>query len=344
MRSIMSRASSLRPWIGLVSSVLFVYMAARTVRWDRTAEALHAADWRLVAAGAAALVATFVVFAARWSVLLSGNARLPIRVTFSYVMIGYLANTVLPLRLGDLARASLLGRRHGIGIASALGSILLERVLDLLVLLLLIGGLAFVVDVPPLVRAGIATMAAGALGGLAFLVSLAVWRERLTGLAARLPFAAARRPIEQLLGLAARFAGGLKVLRDRRRLAQVLALSALAWAIAGGGTFLWLVAFDMPAPWYAALFVLAVVNLGGAIPSSPGAIGVYHFLAVLALSVWVPDSSAALAYAIATHGVNLALNVLIGAICLAREGMALRSLAVLPRYGSAAPTSGAAPV
>ncbi|HEY3016687.1 MAG TPA: lysylphosphatidylglycerol synthase transmembrane domain-containing protein [Nocardioides sp.] len=334
----------LRVGLGLLSSGLFVYLAVRSVDWARTAASLRDADWLLVAAGAVALVATFGVFAARWSVLLSGTARLPLRDTFSYVMIGYLANTVLPLRLGDVARATLLGRRHGLESASVLGSILLERVLDLLSLLLLILALSFVVDVPPLVRAGMTMLGGGTLAALIGMAALAMARDRLTGLAERLPRAVPRRPVERMLGLVDQFARGLTVLRDGRQLGQSLALSGLAWAVAGAGMYCWVEAFRLPVPWYAGLFVLAVINLGGSIPSSPGGIGVYHFMAVLALSVWVPDTSAALGFAIGTHGVNLLLNVAIGALCLAKEGLAFRSLTVLPNYRSVAPRSGAAPV
>jgi hypothetical protein len=89
----------------------------------------------------------------------------------------------------------------------------------------------------------------------------------------------------------------------------------------------YIAAFHLHAPWYAGFFVLTVTNLGSAIPSSPGFIGVYHYLAVLALSVWIPDKSEALGYAIGTHGINVLTNILIGCTCLAREGIALQSIA-----------------
>jgi uncharacterized protein (TIRG00374 family) len=329
--------------LGFGVSGIFLALIARTVDWDGTAAALWQADWRLVGAGAGALVATLVIFSVRWQVLLSGTARLPLGATFSYLMIGYLANTVLPLRLGDLARAGLAGRRHAIDPPRVFGSILLERVLDLLILLALILGLSLVIDVPTVIRAGMTVLAAAGLGGLAFLAVLAAARDRLPGLAALLPGFVPRAPVDQLLGLTARFAGGLRTLRSARQLGEGLALSGLAWALAGLGTYLWVQAFHLSVPWYAGLFLLAVINLGGAIPSSPGAVGVYHYLAVLALSVWVTDQGAALADAIGTHGVNIVLNVLIGCACLAREGLAIRTVAGLSPYRSEAPRSGAAP-
>jgi uncharacterized protein (TIRG00374 family) len=275
--------------------------------------------------------------------LLSGTARLPLRDTFSYLMIGYLANTVLPLRLGDVARAGLTGRRHGVEAPRVFGSILLERVLDLVVLLVLILALSSAIDVPPTVRAGVALFAGGTLAALATLAGLALASGRLAGLAAARPPFVPRAPFERLLGLVVQLAGGLRTLRSGRQLGQALALSGLAWSLAGLGTLCWVRAFHLDAPWYAGLFVLAVINLGGAIPSSPGAIGVYHYLAVLALSVWVTDQDAALAYAVGTHAVNVLLNLLIGWGCLAREGLALGSIAVASPYRPVAASSRTSP-
>lgn len=317
---------SLRFWLGLAVSAVFLILAVRQVDWARTITTLRAADLRLIGLGTALLLGTFGVFAVRWKVLLSTSARLPVKETFSYIMIGYLANTVLPLRLGDVARATLMGRQHGISASLVFGSVLLERVLDVLTVLVLILSLSVVIEIPAIVQAGMTTFAGGTLAALAVLFVLAFNEHRLPSLAMRLPGFIPHALVERLAGLVARFAGGLHTLRDGRQLGQVLILSGLAWVVAGAGTMFWVKAFHLPAPWYAGFFVLAVVNLGGAIPSSPGAVGVYHYLAVLALSVWVPDRSAVLGYAFGTHGVIMLVNILVGSWCLVGKGIPLQSI------------------
>ncbi len=317
-------------WLGLAISAVFLFLAARQVDWARTATTLRSADLALTLLGVALLLATFVVFAFRWRLLLASAARLSPRDTFSYIMIGYLANTVLPMRLGEVARATLLGRRYGVSASLVFGSILLERTLDVLVLLAQVLVLSLLITIPPLVRASVTLFAGGALALVAVLFVLAGNEERLPCVAAALPGFIPRSIVQRLVGLVARFAGGLRTLRDGWRLAQVLVLSGLAWVLASLGTVVWIAAFHLATPWYAGFFVLGVVNLGGAIPSSPGAIGVYHYLAVLALSVWVRDESAALAYAIGTHGVNMVVNIVLGVGCLVREGVTLQALNVGP--------------
>jgi uncharacterized protein (TIRG00374 family) len=322
--------------LGLLSSVVFLALAMQQVDWHRTAATFQEVDWLLVCLGILAAVATIVTFAFRWRLLLSNTAQLSVNDTFSYITIGYLANIIFPLRLGELARAMLLGKRHGISASLVFGSVVLERTLDLLTVLILALGISFVMEIPPIIRAGMMILAGTGfvvLGALLLLSRSGNCILRwLAGLSALAPALVAQR-----IGmLVERFGEGLAALRHGRELGLVLGLSALAWVIAGAATASYIAAFHLHAPWYAGFFVLTVTNLGSAIPSSPGFLGVYHYLAVLALSVWVPDRSEALAYAIGTHGISVLINILLGCACLAREGIAFRSIAVINSVGATA--------
>ena len=80
-----------------------------------------------------------------------------------------------------------------------------------------------------------------------------------------------------------------------------------------------MLASQLRLPWYAALLVMAVVNLGSAIPSSPGSIGVVHFLAVLAISPWPIDQEVAVGFSIVFHAVPFLMTVGLGGACLWKE-------------------------
>jgi uncharacterized protein (TIRG00374 family) len=131
--------------------------------------------------GMGGIVATYVVFAVRWRVLLSNTARVPVQHTFAYIMIGYLANAALPLRLGEVARAVLLGKRHGISASLVFGSVVLEQSLDVFVVLLLALGVSWLRDMPPVVRTGIGAFAGIGLMTLVSLVLLACTGTRFFG-------------------------------------------------------------------------------------------------------------------------------------------------------------------
>ena len=312
--------------LGLACSAGFLWLAIRNIHWPDVWAAWQQARWDLLVLGTLMLVGCWGLSSVGWRLLLSPAPGLRVRDTFAYICIGFLANTVLPFRLGELARATLMGRKQGLGIGRALGSIALGRVFDLLTLIGIILVVALAMDIPPVIQTALASMAIGGLGALLFLVFLAFHQERLPRFTAVLTRIMPRRLAEKIMTLIQGFSSGANVLRRPGHLLSVLALCALGGSLAGTTVWIWTRAFQLSVPWHGVFFVLVVVNLGSAIPSSPGYIGVYHYLAVLALSPWVPNRNAALAYAIGTHALNMLANVGLGSWFLAREGLSLKSL------------------
>lgn len=315
-----------RLWIGLLVSTLFLILVLRNIQWQDVWSAWMQARWGLLVLGTLALVAGWGVAAVRWRILLAPAPNLRVRDTFAFICIGFLANTVLPFRLGELARATLLGRKKQLGISRVLGSIALERVLDLLAMIGMILLLALVMELPPAVQTAVVTLSAGGLGALLVLVVLAFHQERWQRMTPILARIMPHRLADKITTLIGNFSSGAGVLRKPGALMAAGGLSLMIWSIAGSAAWLWIRAFQLPVPWYGAFFVLIMVNLSSAIPSSPGYVGVYHYAAVLALSVWVPDRSVALAYAFGSHALNMLANVSLGAWFLAQEGLSLNSL------------------
>lgn len=321
----MSRMS-VKSGVGIALSIAFLWLALRKVEWSSVVTSWHGARVDLLLLGTGLLICSWFVAAIRWRILLTSVPHLRVRETFAYISIGYLANTVLPLRLGDLARASLIGKKKNAGISRALGSIAIERMMDVLMLVALTLCLMRVLTIPPPIQAGLTTMVAIGLVGLVGLMTLSVNRNRLTWLATLLTKVMPHRLAERIMTVLGNFSSGADVLQRPSGFLSVTLLTALLWLITGLATLAWVMAFHLNVPWYAGFFVLVMVNLGSAIPSSPGYIGVYHYLAVLALSLWTPDKNAALAYAIGTHALNMIANVGLGSFYLSREGLSLRSL------------------
>lgn len=272
------------------------------------------------------MVFAWLIAAVRWRILLSPTLGLRIRDTFAYITIGYLANTVLPLRLGDLARATLIGRNKSLGISRSLGSMAFERVLDLLTLLAFTFALSLLMELPPIIQTGVASMTGLAFGALLLLVVMALSKKKLDLFTRLMVRCIPRHFAGSVTTLVTNFVSGVDIVNRPRRLISVIVLSVMVWGCAGLATWAWVAAFRLDVPWFAPFFVLVVINLGSAIPSSPGYIGVYHYLAVLALSVFGIERSPALAYAIGTHALNMIANVSLGAFFLSSQGVSLREL------------------
>jgi uncharacterized protein (TIRG00374 family) len=323
-------------WLGMACSAVFVFLTFRNVHWSELGEALLAVDWALLSAAIGLLIVNLVARGFRWRALLAPLGPVKPSVTFAYINIGYLGNAVLPLRAGEIIRVVLLARKVRFSKSAVLATVVVERVLDVLSLVTLTLLLMLVMPIPPLVKKS--ALAAAGLAGLA-VVGLWWAHGRASGIAAQDPGAPpgfdriSRLAGDRLGPLIARvgelgrsFTGGLAALRSPRLSGLAIGNSALAWALSLGSTWLILRACHVEVPWTAALMVIVVINFGVAIPSSPGFIGVMHFLAVVALEPWEVERSVALGFAVVFHATAFLVSTALGAACLAYEGVEVGSL------------------
>lgn len=313
--------------IGIFISAFFLWVAFRQVSdVSHVADALAGARLIWLLPGVALYVAGLWLRALRWRILLLPVQRLPTSSLFGVLSIGFLVNNVLPARLGEIARAILVGRRHGVSRSAALATVVVERIFDGVVMLLFLGSatavaggrvasdwLALLVPVTALGFGG---------AGLALAV-LALAPSFALGVAARLlaPFPARAR--DAALQVAQKFIVGLGVLQDLRLAAAVLATSILAWVLEAGVYVVVGQAFDLTSDPAAFLLALAVANLGTMIPSSPGYVGTFDALVARALAVFQVPGAVALAYALLVHAAIWLPPTLIGLFYLWRYNLSL---------------------
>ena len=312
-----------RHWIGLAATLLFLFLLVRGLDPDLVVQAWREADYRLAVPALAFFFVGVWFRALRWRLILGSTAIVPTGRLFGFLAIGYLANNVLPVRLGDLARAYLLGRETGVSKALILGTIFVERLSDVFALLMFI--LIAALLVPLEGRAAeldwvIQTLRVGAgIFVLAFLtvVILSLSRRRTLALLAIALGVVPARFHKSILGLADSFLNGLASVRGLGQLAGVGLLSLAAWLAEAAMYFTMLVAFfGLSFPFYVALLTTATANLGLAVPSSPGGIGPFEFVAAQTLRIFGADLSRAAVYAVALHLVLLVPVSLLGLIYL----------------------------
>jgi hypothetical protein len=316
-------------WVGILSSFLFLWLAMRQVSWPDVVAEVQVAEWRLVLLGSVLIVSTWAIFAVRWQVLLSPLVSAGWLDAFSCIMVGYLGNALLPLRLGDIARIGLTSRNTGVNIGFTSAAAAVERLLDVVTLAALAGPLMFLIPIPGAIGRGVqlATLAASGL-----FVLLAILAHSGGAVARSQSLLSSHLPEKLsglLFGMLHRFIQGLQMSGSSRKLLKASLLSLLSWGVATLSIWCYLQAFQLSVPWQAGALVLVATNLGGAIPSSPGAVGVYEFLAILALSIWLPNRDAAFGFAATVHTINLGLGIVLGLIALWRQGIQLSTLATL---------------
>jgi len=313
-------------WLGLGISLVCLVLVSRGVDFQELTAALRAAEYVWLVPAAGLFVASLVVRAVRWQGLFFPQTGLNFATLFHVLNISYLINNIIPARAGDLIRAGLISTREPVSASRALATVVVERVLDGLTLVVMLALLLPLFPVPAWVArigqvAGV-SMAAAGIGLMVLSTQRARtvrWSHAVLG---RVPHLDGLRWAERVGGLV----DGLGALRSPTALGQAGAWSVVVWLLSGAAYYFVLRAFDLNLPVTAGMFVLAVTALVSIVPATPGYIGVFDYTAVLALSVFGVERSLALSCAIVLHAVSYVTFSGMGLISLVRESLSFSAV------------------
>ena len=305
------------------------------------------ADPFLLAYAVIVTALTYAVRAWRWQMLLAPIGPTRFAVAFETTVIGFAANSLIPGRVGEVLRPYLLARRESLNATSAFATIILERVLDLVTVLLLFA--VFVFGVGPgvisgdpaqlaLVKLGGGIAAASAVAGLVVLFALGGHPERL----GRMALGVERLLPARLAGVVARFvetfAQGLAVMRDPVRLVTALALSFPMWMSIAAGIWLTSQAFHITFPYTGSFLVMTVLVVGVAAPT-PGGVGGFHAAYQFAVTQFFAASTdRAIGAAIVLHAASFVPVTLLGLLFMTREGLTFGSARRIAKEGGTGAT------
>jgi uncharacterized protein (TIRG00374 family) len=310
------RGALVRAVVGIAISVVAVALVIRSVDVGATLHALGQADLRWVALAAMLSTTDLAFRGLRWQRLIRPIAPVRFLPMLGYLAIGYAANNVLPARLGELVRSHYLGDREGISRAAALGTVVVERVVDLVAVVAIASVALLVLSVRGVLVSAVFIGAAVA-GLLLAAVALAIVAHRLPGID-RLASLVERWPAIRELGRSLQ--GGLGVVSRPRTLVEALLASIAAWtcsilAVAAVGQ-----ALGVELSIGQAALITSGVALAGAVPAAPSSIGTFEGAAVLAGTTIGLSGETALAIGLLNHALILAITSIGGLIAFARIG------------------------
>jgi hypothetical protein len=318
------RRARLLAWSGIVLSLFFAWLALRGIDFGDLRDAFAEQDYVFLLPATAALAVAVGLRAWRWQLVFDREWRPPYPHVLNALLVGYLFNTILPARAGELARVQVLGRRSNISRANVLATVVLERSYDLLVLIAL---LALASPFLPSVGWLWAAVALGCALAAVILVATLLVRRYGERAPRRL-----LRPLAWLPGIdeerarrmADSAAHGLATLRVTRLLVIALAVTASSWLALTVSTWFVLLGTDADAGFGAALLVVVATNLVLVLPSSPAALGSFEAATVLALSAYGVDREQALSFALVLHALNALPYIPAGYVALTLHARAMR--------------------
>jgi len=318
---------SVRSIVGLAVSILLLAWFLYSLDVGAMAATIRGANYALVIPAIAVYFFGVWLRAARWRMLVAPFAHVSTGRLFQAILIGFAVNNVLPLRLGELVRTYLLHRSHDVSIPSALATILLERLLDVVVLCAIMTVVLVMVPLDGwvLALASFASLVtAAAVAGLLVLVLLP---RRLLHRLFELGVGLADRLGRRVGSLARACIEGLRALEDARSVLAVGALSIGCWVAELGLYYCMMVAVGFNSGILSLGAGMVVANLATALPSSPGYIGTFDVpLQRLLTETFGVTEAAAGSYTVLTHAVLLIPVVVVGLLLLSREDLSFKSL------------------
>ena len=308
----------LRKNVGILLGVLLLAICARTVDWTSLISSFATTRLDYLALVFLSVWLTILAKAVRWRSLYRTGHVVPYSHFLAGIVLGQITNALLPGRAGDVARVAMLGREKETGYALTVGTLIAEKVLDGLILLTL------VVALLPLAPGvswlnGFATVGAIGLSTGFLLLCLVLLRQE-----------SARAVLGGLIG---RVVGRYRPNWSRQlvtglaQMSDVIpirwspwAWSVLIWVLAAATNQLMFLALNLHLAWIAAPFLLVVLHLGRLVGVTPGQIGIFHYLTILALGAYGVERNTAFVGGVLLHLAVVGLPILLGPWALRREG------------------------
>ena len=295
---------------GMVISAGCLWLAFRSVSIGQVWTAAAAISIQTIFACVVLASTTLFLRSVRWRILLEASGPLPLATSFAVNSAGQMGNTFLPARLGDLFRATTLGRA-GLGTGFVLATVIAERVLDAGFLVLVCSSaLATFSNLPPWLTRSARLLGVAALAGLAVTLLLPRFEDQvLKGIG----WIAPQRVQERLTRLAAQFLSGLRSFHHARRASGFLFWTVVVWVLDGAGIMVLSHGIGITLSPVEAALVLTSIALASVVPAAPGNLGVLQYVAVSVLVPLGVDRAQALSLALILQALSITTLGLWGA-------------------------------
>ena len=316
--------------VGLMVSIVCSWLFVRKIEWSSLGVAFSEAKYIYILPTIIIMFVAHYIRAIRWEVLLSPIKKVSVLNLFSVSMIGFMANNVLPARLGEIIRPIMIARKEKIGVSTSFATIAIERVFDILGIIV-IASLLFCFlpsdnqansqAVIHQLKKWSAIMAFFGICTIAILFLLSLYPKKAGAVFEKLLFVFPHHLRDKLVNLLHSFISGLQVFDHKIKLLWVGILSIVIWLLNAASIYVLCYSFDIGLSYAGACFVTVCIALAVALPQAPGFIGVFHIATQKSLDVFGVGLSSAQSFAILLWAVSVIPVTVTGLLFLWREGI-----------------------
>ena len=310
--------------LGTLISIVFLILAVKDVPLGDVSQALARANYLWILLAAVAIVAQSWLRTVRWVIFYYPEQKgLRVLQMLGIVLISQMLNIVVPWRVGELARIYLMGEIEKRSKAQTLATLGVEKFFDTLMLLLLLLIIPPFMTLPNWLEGPRESLVVLAIGLFVVVVVLLIFRERLIRLLSNFHLPWSKKSIGEITRLAL---GSLDVLKRWDLHLGLQILSMIVWLMGVIVNYLVFLSLNLELPLISAFLLMAVLQIGGIVPSSPGKVGVFQALCILTLALFSVDKSIGLTYGILLSLVAYGTPVVLGVLSLWWGGVNLQRI------------------
>lgn len=327
------RAPVWQTLFGVALSALFLYWSFKDTAWGEIVANLRSAHLGPILAGVVLATTTFLLRLFRWRLLLRGEQgeSLPPVPLWHALAMGFMANNVLPFRMGELVRTFAASKLTGVRFTASLTSVAVERLFDALTVIAMLAIGLFTSQIPagtavggvPIQRIAIGAGLVAVFGLVAGALVAAFPKVTETIIAKVVP---AKGLADKLIALVEGIRQGLSSLNSPVRLAGIVFWSLAVWGVNSLSFYFMLPAYGINVDYPGVLVMQGLIMFGVAVPAAPGYAGTFELPIVLVLGLYGIPASLALTYALTYHVTTFLPITLLGAWSVIRTGLGLRNI------------------
>ena len=302
--------------IGIIVGVIFIWLSVKGVEYNEILDGMQNVQHIFLIPSAFLFVCISMLRSVRWGIILSPMEKLSQKKLFPVTCVGYMAITLIPMRIGEFMRPYLVSTKSKIPMSSGVATIFLERIFDSFTILFILLLAVMSSNLPGwVVKSGYGFFITFLI---LFLVLLFAYRKKtsnpnfIQSLIDKFP----EKINKKIEGLIHNFLEGLNIIASPKRLVYILFLSVLIWVFSALGIYSLYFSQNLHLPLISAFVILVITTIGVSLPAAPGFLGNFQFACIMALSIYGLPKSEALIFSMVFYFLGIGINILLGLIFL----------------------------
>lgn len=310
---------------GIIVSVFFLYLVLRNIDIKTIAEFIINGNYLWLLPCLVMFTVAFVFRALRWKFLFLPIKKFTAKQLFSSLLMGFAANCVFPMRFGEIVRAYIVGKKHNVSKSSSLATIVLERIMDGVgILILLVLAVPFLPVFPLWVKRTI-FIAVILFISMLITVGILITKKHFIDILKKIPFIRYELK-EQIVHKIKKFIIGFEVIKDIKNFLIVILISVCVWVCETFNIYFLVKIVAIDLSFFAIVFVLFVTIIGVMIPAAPGSLGTFEAAFVVGMMFFKIPKETAFAAALISHTVGGIYVMSLGIYYFFKEGISYREI------------------